>query len=333
MGYDMDQKNKIYQKYFKLNMIVEILQEAVLLESFQTDFDSDNLIENLIYSLCNNTYSNKYLLYRRIDEQRLSLSEFLGIKTDIVGLNKLLVLDINSNHSGLNIGDIICKVNHNSALSYLNLSELNDLVLDIMRYDNHKGSYISQEIRVNVKKINFNNFENRINIKSNYIKIETFNNLALIKSYIESIKGEIVFDFRNNMGGKIENAIEFLEMLIPRNTIMFYEKKKNELISFLSNSKITYEFDKIIILVNELTASSAEIVVFALQKYLKVEVIGSTDHTFGKECFQKSYNFDDESCLLVPTGIIYTPDKTPMNQHSIKIDKILSNSEIDVQYI
>ena len=328
----MDQKNKIYEKYYKLNMIVEILQEAVLLEPLQADFSQDNLIENLIYSLCNNTYSNKYLLYRRIDEQRLSLSEFLGIKTDIVGLSKLLVLDVNSNYSGLNIGDIICNVNHNSALSYLNLSEQNDLIIDIMRYDCHKHSYINQEIKVNVKKVNFSDFENRINLKNNYIKIETFNNLALIKSTIENFKGEIVFDFRNNMGGEVENAIEFLEMLVPKNSIMFYEKKKNNLTPILSNSKSIYKFDKIKILVNELTASSAEIIVFALQKYLKVEVIGEADHTFGKECFQKSYNFDDESFLIVPTGIIYTPDKTPMNKHSIKIDKILSNNEINAQY-
>lgn len=329
----MDEVSQIYQKYYKLNMVIEILQETGLVDCFQTDFSAENIIENLLYILCNNTYSNKYVLYRRKNEERLSITEFLGVRTDILGLNKLIVLETISNHSDLEIGDIILRINDHSPLSYFDIKVIDKLNLNILRYNSNRKTYENKNIVINNKNIELFDFENQYNLSCNYLRVNSFDNLVGIKHFLKNSKKEITLDFRNNLGGPIEKTVGFLGFLLPKDTVICYEKKKNVMNPILINTDKIFYYDKINILVNELTASAAEIAVLALQKNLDVEVIGTTTHTFGKECIQNYYNFDDKSCLGAPVSLIYTPDKVPMDQNSIRIDKLLSNEDIDYLYI
>jgi hypothetical protein len=322
----MDEVTEIYEKYYKLDMILELIREGGLVACFEEEFGAAQVVENLLYLLCNNTYSNPYLLYRRKKEERLSFGELWGIQTDILGLNKLLVMKVLSPHTGLQVGDIICKVNGKSPLSYFSTAQIKQWKIHILRYQAHQMTYKMQDILWDSDHMEVINFHNTYDPERNYLKVESFAGCDRIP-ILPSGKTAITMDFRNNLGGAIGDAVSFLEFFLPAGTVVCYEKRREAMLPILIQTNEMYHFENIILFVNELTASAAEIVVFALQKYCNAEVVGATTHTFGKECMQHDYIFDDDSYLGVPVSHIYTPDETPMTKHSIKIDRIMSHTE------
>lgn len=118
---------------------------------------------------------------------------------------------------------------------------------------------------------------------------------AGIKSYI--------FDVRNNLGGDLDAICSVLDYLLPEGPIVRLvdadgnERTKNSDASCIEGS--------ICVLVNNYTASAAELFAAAVRDYKYGSLIGTT--TYGKGTAQSVKRFPDNSALFLSTELYMPP--------------------------
>jgi carboxyl-terminal processing protease len=107
-----------------------------------------------------------------------------------------------------------------------------------------------------------------------------------------------VIDLRNNGGGLLDAGIELAEMFLAKNQIVIAQQAKGEEEEIVKTTRNgTFSDLPIILIVNENTASAAEIFAGALQANDRAELIGK--QTFGKNTIQLVYDLQDESSFRV----------------------------------
>jgi carboxyl-terminal processing protease len=116
---------------------------------------------------------------------------------------------------------------------------------------------------------------------------------------------KLLLDLRSNTGGVFIESLRIAELFLPAKTVMLRTLKHGDKVqNYVSSTEEPYEFD-IIILVNENTASSAEIIVAALQDAGKARVVGKK--TYGKGVFEKTFKLENEFRVKFIIGAMYSP--------------------------
>ncbi len=146
-------------------------------------------------------------------------------------------------------------------------------------------------------------------IKNNIIYIKSAN---FYKGYSEDIKNIIkknpntdglILDFRNNGGGDFNEAIEVANLFLD-NALITYCIEKDKTHYYTSQKGDIFNNKKIVILVNNKTASAAEIVTAALSEQSRARVIGTK--TYGKGAVQSVHHLNN-SKMYITTALSYTP--------------------------
>ena len=102
----------------------------------------------------------------------------------------------------------------------------------------------------------------------------------LIKLKAENVNG-IVLDLRNNGGGSLSTVVDIGGFFIDKGPIVQVRDKKDK-VDILEDEDETTVYDgKVIILINELSASASEILAAALQDYNRAIIIGSKSYGKG----------------------------------------------------
>lgn len=144
----------------------------------------------------------------------------------------------------------------------------------------------------------------------------------LTKENGRPLKG-MVLDLRSNPGGLLEEAVSvsgvFLDKLPIVSTIG--RKKGQKEIEYSSGDKPFKEF-KLVVLVNESSASASEIVAGALQDHKRGIIVGK--QSFGKGSVQTLIELDNKSALKLTVARYYTP-----NGRSIQSKGITPDIEVD----
>jgi carboxyl-terminal processing protease len=150
-----------------------------------------------------------------------------------------------------------------------------------------------------------------------YLKINTFqqNTTDEINSHLEGLDYDLndfyglILDLRNNPGGLLEQAIKvsdrFLNSGIIVSTAGLTQDSTKRFKARWFRSLVDIP---IIVLVNNGSASAAEIVAAALKKNDRAVVMGI--QTFGKGSVQQVIPFQDGSALRLTTSKYLTPDNT-----------------------
>ena len=137
----------------------------------------------------------------------------------------------------------------------------------------------------------------------------------------------IILDLRNNPGGYLISAVEIGQMIVPEGVIvktMFRQSENNEIFySNLKNPK--YKFA---VLVNENTASAAEILTGALQDSKVGVVIG--EQTFGKAVIQDMFNMRDYNAIKITTGRYLTRNGREINGVGLEPDIEVLNYTVPI---
>ncbi len=122
----------------------------------------------------------------------------------------------------------------------------------------------------------------------------------------EKLKG-ILLDLRNNPGGGIAEGIQILDLFIsegPLASVHYRDTSQNQSYSAVQKPS-DFVSPKMVVLVNELSASAAELVAGSLQYHKRAIVVGQP--TFGKGSVQKIYQLE-KSTLKLTVGTYILPD-------------------------
>ncbi len=129
----------------------------------------------------------------------------------------------------------------------------------------------------------------------------------------------LIIDLRNNGGGIVDEALEIADYICEKESVLLYEvdKDNNEEIKKSKNDPIINM--PIIILTNENTASSSEILSGALKDLGKAKIVGTK--TYGKGVIQQLLTLPDGSGLKITSEKYLTPNKTEINKIGIEPDE------------
>ncbi len=144
-----------------------------------------------------------------------------------------------------------------------------------------------------------------------------------IAEFPRAAKRGIIIDLRNNPGGFLDTAVEILGILLPENTVAV----KTRGVDLLSTTRVkgpsTATENPLVIIVNERSASSSEILAGGVQDNDRGAVIGT--QTFGKGTAQELIQFPNGSALKVTVAEWLTPSDRNINEVGIEPDFILSD--------
>lgn len=145
-----------------------------------------------------------------------------------------------------------------------------------------------------------------------YIKINNFGakTMTEYKTAFAALKKQgmkdLILNLQGNGGGYMNAAIELADEFLGRNQLIVYTEGLNQK---RATSKATaiggFEQGRLIILVDEYSASASEIVSGAVQDWDRGVLIGR--RTFGKGLVQRQINLTDGSLLRLTTSRYYTP--------------------------
>ncbi|MCX7852212.1 MAG: S41 family peptidase [Caldilineales bacterium] len=153
---------------------------------------------------------------------------------------------------------------------------------------------------------------------------------ALEEAVANDAKG-IIFDLRNNPGGRLDIAIDVASLFIPEGVIAKEVGKRNFEHRARGDAVVPPDMP-VVVLVNGGTASASEIVAGALQDYDRGVLIGET--TFGKGSVQSLYDLSDGSLLRVTTSRWFTPKGRQIQGEGLEPDIAVTddpNAEADEQ--
>ena len=148
--------------------------------------------------------------------------------------------------------------------------------------------------------------------KAGYIKINRFSETTYDEFHRELLilkkqnAQTIVIDLRNNGGGYLEKAVEIADEFLQENKlIVFTKNRKGRIDKTFATSKGDFEKGKIVVLINENSASASEILAGAIQDNDRGIIMGR--RSFGKGLVQREMNFGDGSAVRLTIARYYTP--------------------------
>jgi len=151
-----------------------------------------------------------------------------------------------------------------------------------------------------------------INQEVGYIKIKNFGETTyaeLIASLAElesnDFKG-LIIDLRGNGGGYLTSAIQMVNEFLPKNRLIVYTQgRKTKREEYYSDGRGSYQNIPLVVLIDETSASAAEIFSGAIQDNDRGTIIGR--RSFGKGLVQQPIEFADGSLIHLTIARYYTP--------------------------
>lgn len=116
----------------------------------------------------------------------------------------------------------------------------------------------------------------------------------------------LILDLRNNTGGFLDIAYELADQFLSENKLVVYtEGLRSPRQDFPSTSQGVFENGKLVVLIDEASASASEIVAGAVQDWDRGLIVGR--RSFGKGLVQRPYLLPDSSMVRLTTARYYTP--------------------------
>lgn len=231
--------------------------------------------------------------------------------------------------AGIKPGDKIVRLNGNTTKN-LRLSEAvkimrgepgTQLVLTVWREKEEK--VLDVPIKRAVIKIDSIKNAHLIEGKIGYIRLVEFQERCArdLESALKKLEGEgmdsLILDLRNNPGGLLESAVDVSERFIPKDEIIVSTKSRDPAQNAVHRSKgtLTHPSWPLIVLVNEGSASAAEIVAGAIQDNKRGVILGAK--TFGKGSVQTVIPLRDNSAIRLTTAHYFTPSGKSISNHGV----------------
>lgn len=289
----------------------------------------------------------RYISEREYEEfQIMTEGNFggIGVSLSTESTNKgLLISNVNDGQvaqvAGLQPNDIIVEVD-GEAIEGMNMEDAVALIrgevgstvtLKVMR----EGSDKPITIVIQRQKVELPNVSDKlIDGKYGYIHLARFSRDStevFDSTYAELEKNgmeALILDVRGNPGGLLSEATSLASRFIGTKEDVVLVKNKNFSTPH-KTEETPYLVDiPVVLIVDQQSASAAEILAGALQSHGKAKVIGV--QTYGKGLIQNTYKVDDESALVITVSEYLTVEGEPINGIGIKPDIQVFNSPEDI---
>jgi carboxyl-terminal processing protease len=152
-----------------------------------------------------------------------------------------------------------------------------------------------------------------LNAETGYVKLSRFSATSgeeFVKS-LDTLRDQgmknLVLDLTGNGGGYLKAATDIVDQFLGDKNIIVYTQGRTAAsrVDYTSTSSGLFEKGKLIVLIDEGSASASEIVSGAVQDLDRGLIIGR--RSFGKGLVQNSFPFPDGSAMRLTTARYYTP--------------------------
>ena len=134
--------------------------------------------------------------------------------------------------------------------------------------------------------------------------------------------GGFVVDLRSNPGGLLDQSIEVSDAFLDHGEIVSQRgRTKNDIQRYYAHSGDLTGGKPVVVLIDEGSASAAEIVAGALQDQRRAIVLGQ--RSFGKGSVQTLIPLDETSALRLTTARYYTPSGRSVQEAGIEPDIVV----------
>jgi len=257
-------------------------------------------------------------------EENLSGS-FDGVGIEYFSINDTLIVTAMvsggpAEKAGILRGDKLIWIN-DSLIAGVNRSqqEIADLVRGkrgstVNVWVNRSGKEIESPIKIKRDQIIVSSIDAAyiIQPRTAYIRIKRFGERtaeefeSALKSLGKKNFNKLILDLRENGGGYFYAALAVADQFFPADQLLVYTAGANEeRTDYYSTPEGLYEKGKLVVLIDENSASSSEIVAGAVQDLNRGIVIGR--RSFGKGLVQEQFDFGDGSALSLTVARYYTP--------------------------
>lgn len=316
-------QNSTYQvNYNKMNQLMRAINELYV-DTVNFDIIVENATIEMLKELDPHSVYIPVSEVQQANEPLQGAFDGIGVTFQIIK-DTINVMEVivggPSDKVGLMAGDKIIKVdtsdsfgkeiNNHWVMTHLRGKKGTKVELLVKRGKNEeplKFSIIRDKIPMNSINVVF-----MVDKTTGYIRLERFAQTskqefteALHSLQLQGMKN-LIFDLRGNGGGYLNVAFEIADEFIEKNKIIVYtENSKKEGETFRSTETGDFEKGKLIVLVDEGSASASEIVSGAVQDWDRGLVLGR--RTFGKGLVQKPLYLADKSQVRLTISRYYTP--------------------------
>ncbi len=330
-------ERSIYKNLKTFNEVLDMVQK-----NYVEEVDSKKLFEGAINGMMKSLDPHSsYMtaeMYKDLEVE--TRGTFGGIGIEITIKKDVLTVvspieDTPAYNAGIKAGDHILQIDGKStkditimeAVKKLRGPKDSKVTVTIMREDMTKPKdFVITRSIIKIKSVKSRIFDEHIA----YIRLASFQERTAddLKKELKDIQTKrgflegIVLDLRNNPGGLLSQAVSVADVFLKSGVIVTTRgRTKNMEMKSVAKDDGDEPTCPIIAIVNEGTASAAEIVSGALQDNGRGVVLGT--QTFGKGSVQTVIPLEDGAALKLTTAKYYTPNGRSIQAEGIKPDIIV----------
>ena len=329
--------------YSSINNDVALKQFLEVYASVTNDYyeevNKTEMIEEAIKGMLNYLDDN-YTSYMNSEQTSMLSSmlvgEYQGIGVYISDHEVVEVFkDSPAANAGILVGDIITSVNGEDVTN-IDASEFVKLIkngnnkvvtIGLMRNNEYK------EFKISISKLYVPAITYKVvdNTKIGYLRLATFSATLeeQVKDALDDLNEQgvtsLVVDLRENSGGLLGAAESVGSLFTEKGKVLYSLKSKKSYDTFKDKTDAHQEIP-IVVLIDENTASAAEILTAILKESYGATLVGKK--SFGKGKVQQTIGLMDGSMAKYTTGKWYTPNGDNIDKVGIEPDY-----EVEIEYI
>ncbi|MFN3076969.1 MAG: S41 family peptidase [Alphaproteobacteria bacterium] len=332
--------------YRLLNLFGDVFERAR--RDYVDEVSDETLIENAVNGMLSSLDPHSgYLNPKSYKEMQVQTEgEFGGLGIEVTlenGWVKVVspIDDTPASRAGIRPGDFITHIDGQAVLG-LTLNEAvekmrgpanSDIRLTVRRES--KSPF---ELTLTRAVVKIQSVRSRIEKGVGYIRITQFNQRTEsgLNNALKEIKAQegdklqgVVLDLRNNPGGLLDQAIAVANAFLDHGEIVSTRSRRPEDIQRYNARKGDQIRNlPIVVLINDGSASAAEIVAGALQDHHRAILVGT--RSFGKGSVQTIIPLPSRGAMRLTTARYYTPSGRSIQGVGIEPDIVIEQAKLEV---
>lgn len=327
----------------ELRTFVDVFQQ--IKSSYVEPIDDKTLLNNAIKGMVSNLDPHSAFLDHTMynDLEEMTTGQFGGLGIEIEESNGFIKIvtpidDSPAFNAGIKPGDIIVKIG-DVPTKDMPLSEASTkmqgkigeaIKLTLVRGTDKPFTVSLVRAKIQIKSVKAQLLEKNYG----YLRITQFQTntgkevrqalATLVKQNKGPLRG-VILDLRNNPGGVLQAAIDTVDQFVSKGLIVYTKGRvANSELRFYADAPDPSNGVPLAVLINNGSASAAEIVAGALQDLKRGVIMGVT--SFGKGSVQTILPINKREALKLTTALYYTPNGRSIQAQGIVPDIVVNQT-------